>query len=374
MREVTVAGVGMLPFARSATEPAPVSAGRVITGALDDAGITWGDVGLVVGGTLSGDLTATWQAIHELPWTGVAGLNVTNASATGSSAFRQAYLAVASGSCDVAVAVGFGDLDGGLLASAGTGSRLPELTGTNLPPVVFGLVKSRRMHEYGEPAEAAALVAAKNFGNAARNPDAQRQRSVTVDEVMDSPVVSDPLRRLECCPLGTGTAAVVLIASSSRPGPQVRVAASVAGSDGWHPAAPYTPDPDVTTRVAQQAYRAAGIGPDALDVVEVHDAFAVEELVYCEALGLCEVGSAGRQVAAGTFDIGGRVAVSPSGGLLARGHPGGATGLAQIVEAVRQLRGEAGERQHPGARTALTHMIGAGGACVIHVLQSDREA
>jgi acetyl-CoA acetyltransferase len=195
MREATVAGVGMLPFARAATEPAPVSAGRAITSALDDAGVDWSDVGHVIGGTLSGDLTATWQAIHEMPWTGVAGLNVTNASATGSSAFRQAYLAVASGSCEVAVAVGFGDLDGGLLASAGAGSRLPELTGANLPPVVFGLVKSRRMHEYGEPAETAALVAVKNFGNAARNPDAQRQRSVTVEEVMDSPVVSDPLRR-----------------------------------------------------------------------------------------------------------------------------------------------------------------------------------
>jgi acetyl-CoA acetyltransferase len=127
----------------------------------------------------------------------------------------------------------------------------------------------------------------------------------------------------------------------------------------------------VTARIAQQAYREAGIGPDALDVVEVHDAFAVEELVYCEALGLCEPGLAGKHLASGAFDIGGRVAVSPSGGLLARGHPGGATGLAQIVEAVRQLRGEAGERQQPGARTALTHMIGAGGACVIHILRTD---
>ncbi|HWB65640.1 MAG TPA: thiolase family protein [Mycobacteriales bacterium] len=369
MRDVAVAGVGMLPFTRAAAEPAPVSAARVAAAALADAGICWGDVDLVVGGTLSADLTATWQAIHELPWTGVAGLTVTNASATGSSAFRQAYLAVASGSCDVAVAVGFGELDGGLLAAAGSGSRLPELTGANLPPVVFGLLKARRMHEYGEPAETAALVAVKNFGNAARNPDAQRQRTVTVDEVMASPVVSDPLRRLECCPLGTGAAAAVLTADAAHGG--VRVAASVAGSDGWHPAAPFAPDPEVTAKVARQAYREAGIGPEALDVVEVHDAFAVEELVYCEALGLCDAGEAAAWLAAGEFDIGGRVAVSPSGGLLARGHPGGATGLAQIVEAVRQLRGQAGSRQQPGAQTALTHMIGAGGACVIHVLSAD---
>jgi acetyl-CoA acetyltransferase len=232
---------------------------------------------------------------------------------------------------DIAVAVGYGSLEAAL-ASAMLGTGPPDLSavaGANMAPIVFALAQSRRMARFGEDADASARVAVKNHANAARNPMAQRRKDVTLDDVRSSPVIAEPIRRLECCPLGDGAAAVVVTAAGG--GRAVRVMSSVPTSDRWHPAAGFVPDPSATGRTAAVALGQAGVGAADLDIVEVHDAFAVEELEYSEAIGLCGPGEAGEAVASGAFDIGGRVAVSPSGGLLARGHPGGATGLAQIV-------------------------------------------
>jgi acetyl-CoA acetyltransferase len=230
-------------------------------------------------------------------------------------------------------------------------------------------MRARRAHEFGDDDETVARVAWKNYRNALLNPLAQRQRDLSLDDILASPYVAAPMRRLECCSPGDGAAAVVLcsreaLKSTTR---AVRVAASVTVTDRFHPLGYFGANVETTAVAAHEAYRVSGVGPDDLDVVEVHDAFAVEELVYYEQLGLCPVGEGGRLVREGATEIGGRVAVSPSGGLSARGHPGGATGTAQIVEVVTQLRGEAGSRQQPNARAGLTHMLGGLGVWVVHV-------
>lgn len=374
MGDVFVRGVGMTTFGPPADIPSHALGAQAARSALDDAGVDWPDVGLVVVGAMGGGLGAGPTLVHELAWTGVPAFAVENASATGSAALAQACAAIAAGTVEVALAVGFGSLARHLQPGAGSGGSVDwaTVTGAGLAPIPFALLKRRRMDRYGEPDEAALSVVAKNLHNAASNPVATRRRAASVAELAESPMLVDPLRRAECCPIGDGGAAVLVAA---RPDPDrrpVRISASVFGTDQWHQAASVAPDPGITARIAARAYRTAGVGPDDLDVVEVHDAFSVEELQYLEDLGLAAPGEAGLRLAAGEFAIGGRVATSPSGGLLARGHPGGATGLAQVVELVTQLRGEAGERQHPAARIGLAQMIGAGGVCYVHILEGEQ--
>lgn len=371
MAEVFVSGVAMTAFGRM-TEVGSLKLGsQAVRGALADAGVSWADVDLVVVGAIGTGLGSAPTLVHELTWTGVPALAVENASATGSAAFAQACAAVAAGQAKSAVAVGLGSLAGVLAAGASDAIEWADVTGAGLAPVPFALLKRRRMVRYGEPDEAALRVVEKNLRNASSNPMAHRRQPAGLTTLAESPMLVAPLRRAECCPVGDGAAAAVVTARPGHHRRPIRVAASVLGTDEWHPAAAVAPDPGITARLATRAYAEAGVGPDNLDVVEVHDAFSVEELQYVEDLGLCDPGQAGTHLAGGEFEIGGRVAVSPSGGLLARGHPGGATGLAQVVEIVHQLRGEAGDRQHPGARIGLAQMIGAGGVCYVHILEGE---
>lgn len=372
-RRAYVAGVGMTPFARDHDAPFQELGAKAIHMALDDAQISWRDVELVIAGVVGGYLGAASSIVHEMTWTGVPTVAVESASATGSAAFADAFAAVASGRVSCAVAVGCGSLTAALgqLASHSAKPTLAAITGANLPPTTFAMLKRQRMHEYDEPADAALAVVAKNLRNASRNPLAQRNTALSMADIKASPMLADPLRRAEFCPTGDGAAAVVLTAAPAPVGPSIRVAAAVSATDQWHPAAACAPDPGITARVAQVAYQAAGITADDLDVIAVHDAFSVEELQYLEDLGVCPRGQAGIQLMAGQFDIGGRVAVSSDGGLIGRGHPGGATGLAQIVELVNQLRESAGDRQHPCPRTGLAHMIGAGGTCFVQILRKE---
>jgi acetyl-CoA acetyltransferase len=373
-RPVYVTGVGMTPFARAHEVPSRELGANAIREALSDAEIAWPDVELVIVGAVGGEMAIAPSIVHEMAWTGVPTHAVENASATGSAAFHDAYQAIATGRVSCAVAVGCGSLATVLSGAANSRARvdLAAVSGANLPPSAFAMLKRARMHHYGEPDDAALTVVAKNLHNASMNPLAQRRTATTVAELKSSPMFAEPLRRAECCPIGDGAAAVVLTAEPPRDGGSaVRVAAAATATDRWHPAAACTPDPQITRRVADTAYRLADITADDLDVVEVHDAFSVEELQYLEDLGVCRSGQAGAQMLEGQFGIGGRVAVSTSGGLIARGHPGGATGLAQIVELVTQLRGAAGQRQHPSATTGLAHMIGAGGLCYVHILRTD---
>jgi acetyl-CoA acetyltransferase len=230
------------------------------------------------------------------------------------------------------------------------------------------------MNRYGATAEQVAAVAVKNNRNGANNPYAQRQKPVTLEEVLAGPRISGSLTRLQCCPIGEGAAAAIVASDDaierlridrSR---AVRVTASISRSERVYRGAQNF-DAELTRETVAQAYDQAQISPQDLDVVELHDAFTIEELLYVEAMGLCGIGEGARMIASGDADIGGKCAISASGGLLAMGHPIGPTGAGQVVEITRQLRGEAGIRQQPNARTGLAHMVGIGAVCVVHVLQ-----
>jgi acetyl-CoA acetyltransferase len=364
----------MTQFARSHDAPSRELAATAIRDALTDGGITWQEVEFAIVGVVGGELGAAPSIVHELGWTGVPTHVVENASATGSAAFNEAYEAVATGRVSCAVAVGCGSLASALSDVGNSGARidLAALSGASVPPTAFAMLKRQRMHDYSEPDDAALTVVVKNLRNASLNPLAQRRTALPLAELKSSPMLAEPLRRCECCPIGDGAAAVVLTAAPPRTvGLAVRVAAATSATDEWHPAASCTPDPRITRRVAQAAYRLAGITADDLDLIELHDAFSVEELQYLEDLGVCPPGQAGTQAIEGQFDVGGRVAVNTSGGLLGRGHPGGATGLAQIVELATQIRGGAGERQHNRAGYGLAQMIGAGGSCYVQILRRE---
>jgi acetyl-CoA acetyltransferase len=245
-------------------------------------------------------------------------------------------------------------------------------------PAVYAMRAKRYMHEFGLTNEQLALVSVKSRRNGALNPDAQMRSQVTVEEVLASRPIADPFTLLQCCPAGDGAAAIVLcaqqFASDFRSDP-VHVAASELTSGRFLPGYRDMTIPEITVRGAEQAYEAAGLGPTDIDVAEVHDAFSIAELLYYEAFGFCGRGEAGRFLESGQSDLNGQVAVNPSGGLLSKGHPIGATGAAQIVEVVRQLRGECGARQVKNAKVGLTHATGGGltgfdhGACSIHIFQ-----
>jgi acetyl-CoA acetyltransferase len=250
---------------------------------------------------------------------------------------------------------------------------ITDLVGSRMSPVThFALLAQRYMFDSGASARQIAAVAVKNSANAALNPNAQRPKARTLDEILAPPAISGIFTRLQCCPIGQGAAAAIVASDDAihRLGIDeqrtVTVAASAARSENLYGATNF--DAALTRETTEQALTEANMTPDDLDVVELHDAFTVEELLYAEAIGLCKDGHAAAALAAGEFDRGGRVAINTSGGLLSMGHPIGPTGVGQIAELTSQLRGEAGPRQHPGARAGLAHMVGLGAVCVVHIL------
>ncbi|BAN02020.1 thiolase family protein [Ilumatobacter coccineus] len=371
LRPVSVVGIGLHPYQRPSETPYTQLGVHAIRLALADAGIDWSDVESAYTGTATTSMGLSRLMYRHLGASGISMVQVENASASGSSAFRQACIEVAAGLVDVAIAVGVDKPLQFSMPQQATG--LSDLGGNRVVPFThFALLANRYMHEHGATAEQFAQVAVKNSRNGALNPNAQRQKERTLDEVLAPPQISGPLTRLQCCPIGEG-AAVAIVASDDaieRLGLDrsraVRVTSSVARSETVYKNQNF--DAALTAETAAAALTDAGITAADLDVVELHDAFTVEELLYIEALGLAPEGQAAAQLADGQFDIGGRVAVSPSGGLLSMGHPIGPTGVGQICEITTQIRGEAGERQHPGARTGLAHMVGVGAVCVVHVL------
>jgi acetyl-CoA acetyltransferase len=373
LRPVYVVGIGLHRYQR-ASEATYVTLGlTAVREALADAAVAFRDVESVYTGTVQLGAAPTRVMLRHLGATGVPMAQVENASASGSTAFRQASLEVASGLCDVALAMGIDKPAMVRLAPAAAGIR--DLVGARVLPFThFALLANEYMHRHGVRPEQIGQVAVKNNRNGALNPYAQRQKVRTLDEVMAPPLISGALTRLQCCPIGEGAAAVIVASDEAidRLGIDrsraVRVLASSTRTERVYPGAKNW-DAELTRETTAQAYEQAGIGPDDLDVVELHDAFTIEELLYVEAMGLCAEGEGAALLARGETDIGGRCAVSPSGGLLAMGHPIGPTGAGQICEITRQLRGEAGPRQQPQARVGLAHMVGVGAVCVVHVLQ-----
>ena len=342
-----------------------------VRAALGDACLEWPQVETAYTGTATTAMGLSRLMYRHLGATGIPMAQIENASASGSSAFRQACIDVAAGIADVALAVG---VDKPLkFSSPQAAASVRDLGGNRVVPFThFALLANRYMHEHGAKPEHLGLVAVKNSRNGSLNPNAQRRTARTLDQVMAPPNISGPLTRLQCCPIGEGAAAAIIASGDAirRHGLDrsraVRVLASAARSETVYRNENF--DAALTRETTAQALADAGLTPADLDIVELHDAFTVEELLYIEAIGLSPAGQAAAALEAGEFDIGGRVAVSPSGGLLSMGHPIGPTGVGQICEVTTQLRAEAGPRQHPGARTGLAHMVGVGAVCLVHIL------
>ena len=377
--EVFVAGAGVHPFGKHRGTATDELGYRAVSELMATAGVDPGLVDVGFGGSVYGGSLLAQRVMQRVGVSGQPVFTVENACASGASAVNLAWQAVASGSADCAIAFGAENL------SAFGGGTLPlttndiEIAQGMVMPAAYAMRAQRYLHDWGAAVEDLTNVSVKNRRNGAGNPRAHFQKEVTLEDVDNSRPVADPLRLLHCCPNSDGAAAVVLCServAKGLPGPHVRVAASVVRSGRFSTGYRDMTWPDITERTADAAYAQSGFGPDDLDLVELHDAFAIAELLHAEALGIAERGKAHAAVATGQFDRDGRVAVSPSGGLLSRGHPVGATGVAQICEAYWQLTEQAGALQVPGAQVALTHGTGGGifgvdnGACAVHILSN----
>jgi acetyl-CoA acetyltransferase len=373
MRDVFVIGVGMIKFGRYRDKDVHELAGEAARLALADAGMTINDIELLASGNLlqAGNMIGQ-RILQQIGQTGIPVLNVANACATGSSAFREAYVAVGSGEYEVAMAVGSEQMGKAGLLGGGSGESVEGILGSGLMPAVFGMAGVEHMRTYGTTPEHFAKISVKNHRHSTKNPLSQYQVEVSLEDVMNARMVAYPNTLYMCCPTGDGAAAAIVCSEAmvKKFGRKaVKVACSVLTSDPWTPRDLTMPDVNTLTRnAAKIAYDRAGVGPDDLDLVELHDCFATAELLHYENLGLCKEGEAGRAVDEGWFEHGGRTPVNVSGGLLSKGHPLGATGVANIYEVVTHLRGEAGARQVPNARVGLAHVIGLGSACTIHIL------
>ncbi len=374
LRPVYVVGIGLHRYQRLSETPY-VELGLVaLREVLADAGVAWEAVESAYLGTALLGMAPGRAMLRHLGATGLSITQVENASASGSTAVRQAALEVASGVSDLSVAIGVDKPLGQSLALPQADTGIRQLPGPFVPATHFALLAAEYMERTGTTPEQLARVALKNHRNGAHNPYAQRQQERSLEEVLADPIAGS-FTRLQCCPVGEGAAAV-LVASEDAISAlaidrtrAVRIVASVNRTERVYPPGAGT-DAALTKETMTRALVEAGVRADDLDVVELHDAFTIEELLYLEALGLCEDGKAAAAIENGEFDIGGRCAVSASGGLLAMGHPIGPTGAGQVAEIARQLRGEAGPRQQRGARYGLAHMVGIGAVCVVHVLEA----
>ncbi|MCQ6262992.1 lipid-transfer protein [Alloalcanivorax profundimaris] len=341
-------------------------------------------------GYVYGDSTCGQRALYPIGMTGIPVINVNNNCSTGSTALFLARQAVESGAADCVIALGFEQMKPGALGSYYNDRPTPfepfdriceDLVGQPEVPLAiryFGGAGMAHMDKYGTKAETFAKIRAKASRHAARNPVALFRKEVTVEEVMDSPVLIGPMTRLMACPPTCGAAAAIVcseaFARANALDHRVRILAQAMTTD-----TPSTFEArnmmqlvgyDMTRTAADQVYETAGIGPEELDAVELHDCFATNELLTYEALRLAPEGGGEQMVEDGDNTHGGRVVTNPSGGLLSKGHPLGATGLAQCTELVQQLRGQAADRQVEGARIALQHNLGLGGACVVTMYQA----
>jgi acetyl-CoA acetyltransferase len=371
MREVVVLGAGMTIFGKQTERSLRELGEEAVFLALTDAGMCPENIQAAwcgnVLGNLSGQQAGVGQlALQQLGIVGIPVLRVENACSSGSFAFKEAYMAVASGFYDTVIAMGIEKMTGydtatTLRAMGGSSDwELEGALGVTFPGV-FAMITRKHMQQYGTTLEQLARVAVKNRGNGGLNPNCQFQSATSVEEVLGSRLISSPLTLFNCCAISDGAAAVILttknIAQQYTSEP-VYVAAS-AQSSGT-----YRDDLDLdrfepTIKAARLAYDQAGIGPEDVSMAEVHDCFTMAEIMHYEDLGFCKKGEGGPLVESGATQISGRIPVSPSGGLLSKGHPLGATGLAQIVELVEQLKGRAGRRQVKNPKVGLAHCLGA---------------
>lgn len=374
LRPVYVIGVGWHRYQPPSETPYVALGLKAIRDALADAGLAWPLVESSYVATARLGMAGGRAMLRHLGALGRPLVHIENASASGSAAFRHACIEVAAGISDVVLAVGVDKPSAAPRAAAGL-SQVSLVSGAVVPFTHFALLTNAYAQSHNVAVEDIARIALKNHRNGARNENAQRQKERTLDEILGGKKVSGNLTALQCTPVGEGAAAVIIASEDAIKrynldgGRAIRVAASAANSEMAGPES--NPDQAITRAAVSAALGEAQLSPAELDVVELHDAFAIEELLYAEGAGICPAGQFVPLLKEGAFDIGGRCAISPSGGLIAMGHPIGPTGLGQIGEITKQLRGEAGERQHAKARTGLAHMVGVGAVCYAHVLRKD---
>lgn len=361
LRKVGIIGVGLTPFDNYVdVSPEDIARAAVIS-ALKDAGLQKADIQCAFFSHLYQGEVLGQRVLGGLGFPEVAILNLENACASGSSAVREAWLTLASDQFDVALVVGLEKMGRGLINFV---SADVELTLGNVAPAQYAMAARRHMHEFGTSLEDFAKIAVKSRQHAARNPNARYRDPITLEEVLNSRPIADPITLLECCRNGSGAAAVI-VASDNFIRRNGKDAVWIRGS-GLSSFISDKQSRDLTSfgatrAAAKMAYEMSGLGPDDLDVVELHDAFAPGELLHYEGLGLCPKGEGGRLAQEGATALGGRIPVNVSGGLLSKSHPLGATGVAQFSELIWQLRGAADGRQVEGAQVALAHSQGGTG-------------
>jgi acetyl-CoA acyltransferase len=387
-KKVFVIGVGMTKFEKPGARDwdYPDMGKEAGTKALTDAGIPYSSVQQVAVGYCYGDSTAGQRAVYEIGLSGVPIYNVNNNCSTGSTALFMAKQFVEGGLADCALALGFEKMEKGSLGLKFTDRRPPmdkhfylmkELRGlAKAPgaPQMFGNAGIEHMERYGTTPEQFAKIGQKNHKHSVNNPYSQFQDEYTLEQILAAPQVYGPLTKLQCCPTSDGAAAVVLasedfVKKHNLGARAVEIAGMAMATDF-----PSTFDEksmiklvgsDLTRAASRKVYEQSGLGPENVDVVELHDCFSCNELITYEGLGLCPEGKGGELIDSGAVTYGGKWVVNPSGGLISKGHPLGATGLAQCSELTWQLRGDAEKRQVKGAKVALQHNLGLGGAAVV---------
>jgi len=378
MSDVYVVGIDMIKFGRFPDRKLPEIGAEAALMALDDAGLKIQQMEALYCGNLGQANAMVGQRIlQEIGQTGVTVVNTANACATGATAFREAWMAVKAGVYDLVLAVGVEQMGKGLLGGTGAGKSIPKegLLGSGTMPAVFAEAGMEHARKYGTTFEQFAKVSVKNHHHSTMNPKAMYQIETPLETVMNAEMIAYPNTKLMCSVNVDGSAAAV-IASEKKAKElglmkrAVRIRASVLTSDPWQERDLVMPDVNTCTRnAAKKAYEMAGVGPEDIDLVELHDCFATAEILHYENLFLCKDGEAGRMIDEGATALGGKIPVNVSGGLLSKGHPLGATGIANIYEVSTHLRGEAGKRQVKDAKLGLTHVIGLGSACGIHILE-----
>jgi len=380
MREVAVIGGGTTVFGKLPHRTLENLGREALLAAIEDAGIKPKNVEFASCATVYGGFCIGQRIFKEVGIADIEIVNVENACAGGATAFREAWVRIATGQCDIAIAAGVESMTTSPIAGKLISPPPDDLDGQLgvTVPIFFAMMMKRHIYEYGTTLEQFAQISVKNHHNGCLNPYSQYQKEFTAEEILNSRVICEPITLLQCCPNTDGAAAVVLCASSiakrfaSKP---MIVAASVLRSGEylyqWHDATFST----LSHKVANQAYEMAGCSPEDIDCIELHDPFTVCELMHYEDLALCKKGEGGSLLNSGATSIGGKIPVNASGGLLSKGHPLSATGVAQIVETWWQLSDRAGERQVRGAKVGLTHVIGGyvagleSGAAGIHIFR-----
>ena len=379
MSRAIVIGAAMIPMGKYPMSSYAGLGAPAAMNAILSSGVAPQSIDSVVCGHAFGGMLTAQRITKEIGLGAVPMLNVDNACSGGATAIHLAVSRIESGQSDIVLVIGVDKLTqfgGGTLPLV---AEDPEVQNGMVMPALYAMRAKRFLHERDERPDILAAVSVKARKHGAQNPFAQFQSEVTADAVLASRPIADPLTLFQCCPTGDGAAALVIVSERKRKelsAKGIAVAASILHSGKATTGFRHMLRPEITYHSAADAYEAAGIGAHDLDMVELHDAFTIAELVYYEALGLCPEGKAADFMRSGATGYGGQVVVNPSGGLIAKGHPVGASGVAQVVEAFWHLTGQAGARQIDGARTAMTHVTGGGiagmdhGACTIHIFEA----